>query len=115
MSAKRIKEISVFVAKVDLDSVDKLRTAADKMRESGRSGICLIASIIDDKVQLVCSVTDDLKDKYPAGKLVGLAAKLLGGGGGGKSHLATAGGKDISKLDDLIQSDFYSIVDKFDI
>jgi alanyl-tRNA synthetase len=46
-------------------------------------------------------VTDDLiKEKgLSAGKIAGEVAKILGGGGGGKPHLATAGGKDVSKID----------------
>ena len=35
--------------------------------------------------------------------MVGAAAKQLGGGGGGKPHLATAGGKDATKIDDLLK------------
>ncbi|MFC2130526.1 DHHA1 domain-containing protein [Bacteroidota bacterium] len=35
------------------------------------------------------------------GKLVREAAKILGGGGG-KPHLATAGGKDIDKIPELM-------------
>ena len=34
-----------------------------------------------------------------AGKIVGDAAKLLGGGGGGRPHLATAGAKNIEGID----------------
>ena len=30
--------------------------------------------------------------------IVGKLAKIVGGGGGGKPHLATAGGKDISNI-----------------
>jgi alanyl-tRNA synthetase len=33
---------------------------------------------------------------------VGAAAKQLGGGGGGKPHMATAGGRDISQLDSVL-------------
>jgi alanyl-tRNA synthetase len=98
---------------MELENLDQLRAVAEKIRESGQNGICLIASIIDDKVQLACAVTDDLKEKYPAGKLVGEAAKILGGGGGGKPHLATAGGKDISKLDELLNTGFESIIKNF--
>jgi alanyl-tRNA synthetase len=36
--------------------------------------------------------------KLSAGKIVGELAKLVGGGGGGRPHLATAGGKDVSKI-----------------
>ena len=37
-----------------------------------------------------------------AGNLVRESAKLMLGGGGGQPFLATAGGKDASKLDDAI-------------
>ena len=113
VGAKKVNGIKLLVTKVDLENLDQLRTAAEKTREHGHTGICLIASIIDDKVQLACSVSDDLKERYPAGKLVGEAAKILGGGGGGKPHLATAGGKDISKLDELLNTGFENIVKNF--
>lgn len=38
-----------------------------------------------------------------AGKLIGQVAKVCGGGGGGKPHLAQAGGKDASKLAEALQ------------
>jgi alanyl-tRNA synthetase len=109
--AKKVNGIRVFVTQMELENLDQLRTAAEKARETGHSGICLIASVIENKVQLACSVSDDLKEKYPAGKLVGDAAKILGGGGGGKPHLATAGGKNISKLDELLSTEFYKIIE----
>ena len=109
-----INGINVLVHQEDLQNLDQLRLIAEKIRDSFvKNGICLIASIIDDKVQLSCSVTDDLKDKLPAGKLVGDAAKILNGGGGGKSHLATAGGKNIQKLPDLLNTEFYNIIKKY--
>ena len=37
-----------------------------------------------------------------AGKLVGAIAKRLGGGGGGKPQIATAGGKDINNLQKVL-------------
>lgn len=38
-----------------------------------------------------------------AGKIVGSVAKILGGGGGGRPHMATAGGKDTSKINDALE------------
>ncbi|MDR0927443.1 MAG: alanine--tRNA ligase [Ignavibacteria bacterium] len=109
--AKNINGIRVLANQLDLDNLDQLRTTAEKVRETfSNNGICLIAAVIDDKVQLACSVTDDIKGKYPAGKLVGEAAKMLGGGGGGKPHLATAGGRDISKVKELIDTKFYELI-----
>jgi alanyl-tRNA synthetase len=112
--AKEIDGIRVSIKKMELEKLEQLRTIAEKIREQfGTNGICLIASIIEEKVQLACAVTDDLKSKYPAGKLVGDAAKQVGGGGGGKPHLATAGGRDITKLDELLNTKFYEIIKNY--
>jgi alanyl-tRNA synthetase len=66
----------------------------------------LLGSVLDDKVSLVCVVTDDLvaSRRIAAGRVVGAVAKIVGGGGGGKAHLATAGGKDVTKLDDALRA-----------
>jgi alanyl-tRNA synthetase len=44
-----------------------------------------------------------LTKKFPAGKIVGQAARIIGGGGGGKPHLATAGGRDASKIEEMFE------------
>jgi alanyl-tRNA synthetase len=43
---------------------------------------------------------------------VGAVAKLLGGGGGGRPHMATAGGKDITKIDEAL-AQVQSIIESF--
>ena len=64
----------------------------------------LLVTENEGKVNFVCFVTDDLiKNKnLKAGELVREAAKVAGGGGGGKPHMATAGAKDASKLKDAL-------------
>ena len=107
---KKVGDISVVARIIDADNMDILRDTAISLRDNfGKNGIALIAMTDGDKVQLACSVTDDLVKSYPAGKLVGLAAKELGGGGGGKPHLATAGGRQPEKLEALIEG-FVNIV-----
>lgn len=44
-----------------------------------------------------------VKAGQQAGKLVGAIAKMCGGGGGGKPHLAQAGGKDASKAAEALE------------
>ena len=85
-------------------SIDELKSLGDTLRSRLGSGVGLLASIVDDKVQLVCVVTDDLVSakKIEAGKVVGAVARVVGGGGGGRPHMATAGGKDTAKIDDAI-------------
>ncbi len=113
-SAKTINGVKVISCRMDLENIDLQRSVAEKLRDTlGNAGIALIGGIIENKVSLVAVSTDDLKAKAPAGKLVGDAAKTVGGGGGGKPHLATAGGKDISMLDDLLNTEFYKIAEKY--
>ena len=69
---------------------------------TSREGI-KIASVNGDKLAFVAMVSDDLLKKYKAGDLVREVAKAAGGGGGGKPHMASAGGKDVSKLDAAIK------------
>lgn len=93
-------------AEVSVGSMDELKTLGDRLRERIGSGVGLLASVVDQKVALVCVVTDDLiaGKKLEAGKIVGAVARLLGGGGGGRPHLATAGGRDVSKLGDALKN-----------
>ncbi|HTP12492.1 MAG TPA: DHHA1 domain-containing protein, partial [Bacteroidota bacterium] len=103
-NAARIDGIRLVAARVEAGSADELKSLGDSLRTKLGSGVALIASVIEDKVSLVCVVTDDLvaKKKLEAGKVVGAVAKLVGGGGGGRPHMATAGGRDVSKLDEAI-------------
>ncbi len=94
------KNIKVFKGKVQADSMDELKSFGDEMRNKIKSGVGVLIAQIEDKVGIVCVVSDDLiKDKsISAGKIVGELAKLVGGGGGGRPHLATAGGKDVNQI-----------------
>ena len=56
----------------------------------------------DGKVSLIVTVTPDLAKKAPAGQLVKTLAPIVGGGGGGRPDFAQAGGKDASKITDLL-------------
>ncbi|MCS6807670.1 MAG: alanine--tRNA ligase [Bacteroidota bacterium] len=105
--------LRVVAEQVDVAHIDQLKALGDELRNAlGKQGVGLLASVVEGKVQLVCVATDDVKERYPAGKIVAALAKELGGGGGGKSHLATAGGKDIHKLPSMLQ-DFAAFVEKF--
>ena len=57
--------------------------------------LIVIGSVHNDKPQLTISATADLVEQgINAGKIVGQAAKLMQGGGGGQAHFAQAGGKN---------------------
>jgi alanyl-tRNA synthetase len=102
--ALAIDDVKVVSAQVEVSSVDELKSLGDTVRSKLGRGVGLLAAVIDAKVSLVCVVTDDLvaSKRLEAGKIVGAVAKLMGGGGGGKAHLATAGGKEVSKLPEAL-------------
>ena len=97
-------EVKIVAAKIEAADMDSMKTLGDTLRAKLGTGIGVLASVIDGKVALVCVVTDDLvaQKKYSAGKIVGEVAKLLGGGGGGRPHMATAGGKDTTKIEEAL-------------
>jgi alanyl-tRNA synthetase len=103
-AAISIGNIKLVAAKVSAASIDELKNLGDSLRTKLGSGVGLLACVLDEKVQLVCVVTDDLvaAKRIEAGKVVGTIAKLVGGGGGGRPHMATAGGKDVSKLEEAL-------------
>jgi alanyl-tRNA synthetase len=97
------------VADVDKES---LRTLADTLKSRLKSGVVILAAAMaDGKVSLVATVTPDLAKKAPAGQLVKQLAPIVGGGGGGRPDFAEAGGKDASRITDLV-ADARTLVEK---
>ena len=92
--------IKVFKGRVHADNMEELKSFGDELRNKMGSGVGVLISQVEDKVGIVAVVSDDLikEKKLSAGKIVGELAKLVGGGGGGRPHLATAGGKDVSGI-----------------
>ena len=95
-----VKGIKIYKGKVVTDSMDELKSFGDDMRNRMGRGVGVLVAQIDDKVGIVAVVSDGLiKEKnLAAGKIVGELAKIVGGAGGGRPHLATAGGKDIEQI-----------------
>ena len=105
-SAKDVSGIKLVTGEFTVDNTDELKELGDKLREKMGSAVGLLYSVIDGKVGLCAVVSDDLvkTKKLSAGKIAGDVAKILGGGGGGKPHLATAGGKDVSKIGEALDA-----------
>lgn len=110
----KLNGFDVVTAKIDVKSMDELKEVGDILREKIGTGVGLLYSIFEGKVNIVTIVSDNLiRDKgLNAGKLSKDFASLLGGGGGGKPHLATAGGKNIEKLDYAL-SQLNNIITKY--
>ncbi len=81
---------------------DGLRALVDKQRDRIKSGVVVLAAPSDGKVTIVVGVTADLTKKVPAGDVVKQLAPIVGGRGGGRGDFAEAGGKDPSKVGELL-------------
>ncbi len=101
-----INGLPVYKAEVDADNMDELKAFGDELRNRMKSGIGILFAKIEDKAVIIAVVSDDLikVKKLSAGKIVGDIAKMLGGGGGGRPHLATAGGKDVAGIPTALAS-----------
>jgi len=96
---KETEGVSYLAAEVSVVDINSLREMADWFRGKVRSGVAVLAAVVDGRVLLVVTVTDDLVARgLKAGDIVGQVARVVGGGGGGRPTLAQAGGKDPGKL-----------------
>ena len=78
---------------------DSLRTLADELLNRLVSGVVILGGASGGKVALTVKVSKDLVGRgVHAGNIVKEAAKVAGGGGGGRPDFAQAGGKDPGKL-----------------
>ncbi|MCQ6273585.1 alanine--tRNA ligase [Bacillus sp. V3B] len=97
---KDINGVPVLVAKVQGTDMNNLRNMADDLKQKLGSGIVVLGSPVEGKVNLIAGVTKDLMEKgFHAGKIIKEVATRCGGGGGGRPDMAQAGGKDPEKLD----------------
>jgi alanyl-tRNA synthetase len=103
--AERVDGFSVLAVRVPAADVDTLRQMTDWFRDKLGSSVVAVGAVIDDKPLIVAAVTDDLVSRgMHAGNIVRDAAKLMGGGGGGRPTLAQAGGRDAAQLDAALHS-----------
>jgi alanyl-tRNA synthetase len=113
-SADSLDGVKIVTSNFVGSSMDELKEIGDSLRMKIGNGVGVLYSIDNDKVNLVAIVSDNLiKDKsLNAGKIANDVAKILGGGGGGRPHLATAGGKDVTKID-LALGEVKNIIQKY--
>ena len=96
-----IKLVARQVSGLDKDG---LRALVDQHRDRIKSGVVILASPSDGKVSFVVGVTSDLTKRVPAGQVVKQLAPIVGGGGGGRPDFAEAGGKDPSKVAEMLDA-----------
>lgn len=100
-----VKGVKLLAAELpDLD-MNSLRQLGDRFKEQLGEGVIVLASARDGKVNLCAMATDGAIAKGAhAGNIIKQAAAITGGGGGGRPNMASAGGKDPSKIRECIDA-----------
>jgi alanyl-tRNA synthetase len=103
--AYTINGSNILVEVVPNMDANLLRQNAEMLKDKLGSAVILLSSVLNDRVLLVCFVSKDLIAKgLHAGKIIGTAAQVAGGGGGGRPDMAQAGAKDASKLNEALET-----------
>ncbi len=103
--AESVGEFKVLVANLGEVDAESLKTAAERLQQKLGESAVILGSIPEaDKVSLVAAFSPEIikTKQLQAGKFIGAIAKICGGGGGGRPNLAQAGGRDPSKLSEVL-------------
>ncbi len=110
-SVREIDGIKVLARQVEHLDRNGLRQLADQLLNKLRSGVVVLGTPDGEKVNLVVMVSPDITDRLRANELIRPVARMLGGGGGGKSEIAEAGGRKPEALSEALES-VYSLVEE---
>ena len=101
---EKVNGIAVLASEVSINDMNQLRNMLDTLKQKMKSGVILLAAENNGKVLFASGVSNDLtQHKLHAGKLISEAAKICGGGGGGRPDMAQAGGKDPAKISEALK------------
>lgn len=94
--------LKIIITKVDVDN-GELKTLAQTLVEKLKDGVAFIYTLNDEKLLFTAACSQSAIAKgIRASDLVKTAAVICGGNGGGRPDLASAGGKDASKLEEAL-------------
>ncbi|MBZ7930983.1 alanine--tRNA ligase [Campylobacter sp. RM12910] len=97
LKSKNINGIQICVESIQNGDI---KVMIDDFKNKFNKAVILLAQVKEDKILLAAGVKDA---PLKAGVLVKEAAQILGGNGGGRDDFATAGGKDIAKLEEALK------------
>jgi alanyl-tRNA synthetase len=99
---QHVKGLPVLALTLEQFDRKALRSFVDTAKERLGSGVVVVGSSEDGKVNLVAGVTADLTARISAGAIMGKVAAITGGKGGGRPDMAQGGGTEVDKLAEAI-------------
>ena len=100
---QEIKGVKVLATRVPGLDAGGLRELGDQLRDKIGEGIVVLVTTTEDKVSILATATAGAVAKGAhSGNIVRTIAAVCDGKGGGRPDSAMAGGKDVSKADDVV-------------
>ncbi|MEB2817262.1 alanine--tRNA ligase [Campylobacter upsaliensis] len=97
LKSENIKGVQICIAKVENGDI---KAMIDHFKNQFEKAVILLIQEKEGKISLAAGVKNA---PLKAGNLVKNIAIILGGSGGGKDDFATAGGKDLTKIDEALK------------
>ncbi|MEW6711491.1 MAG: alanine--tRNA ligase [Candidatus Riflebacteria bacterium] len=102
-AARQISDVSVILSRTDDLNVDEMKELCDELVGNARGKTLALLATGGEKAGFVIKISKDLvQEGLHAGKIIKEVAKVAGGSGGGRPDMATAGGKDVEKIDEAL-------------
>ena len=97
--------VKLVASVTSASNVEAMREMGDHLKQKLDSVVVALGAVIDDTPMIVTMVTPDLVGRgLHAGNIARDAAKLMGGGGGGRPETAQAGGRQPDRLGAALDS-----------
>jgi len=98
--AEDLHGVKILLAKLTDVDAKNLTHMVDRLKDTLGKAAIVLATVQDNKVNLVAGVTKNLTDIIKAGDLVNQVAVRINGKGGGRADMARAGGDHAEKLEE---------------
>ncbi|WP_370089712.1 alanine--tRNA ligase [Ekhidna sp.] len=103
-SVQKVGDKNLITYKGEFPSADNMKQVAFDLKREVDNLVLLIAADIESKPMLTVMLADELvKGGMNANEIIRKMASAIKGGGGGQPFYATAGGKDLSGLDEALK------------
>ena len=102
--AEEVNGLKVLIKQVE-GSGEEVKKLAETVKDRLTDGLVLLYSVNNDKAVFVSAASKTAISRgLTASTLVKTAAVACGGNGGGRPDVASAGGKDITKLSEALKA-----------
>jgi alanyl-tRNA synthetase len=102
-SAEKIGQTQVIATVVPNLGGQALKLIAENIKANANATVLLLLSSQADSVSLTVAASPDMvKQGFNSGKIAGEIAAIVGGKGGGRPDLASAGGKEPGKMNEAL-------------